>query len=565
MHCSFSLRTFLLWMAFVLSFGAIASAQVVVPEPARPDAAQRQFRVIERPQVGGAPVITLPDEGVDKILDGGTNFELKEVIIEGATAIPAANLRPLYSGLIGNKVTLGALRRLVADISAYYRNEGFILSRAVLPPQRVSGGTVRIAIIEGFINSVQLQGDVDADSILQSYARELKESKPLNAKQLERYLLLMEDTAGVTARAVLQPAAGVQGASDVIVTIQRRAVQGAFTLDNRGSRFLGPVQGGASFATNNLLTLDEQLEVRAINSILDSSELMLGQIRGEFPIGSEGTKLSVLASHVGTDAGHTIRNLDVQGQARTYSASITHPFIRSRKANLFGTLQGNVRDIDARSLGNKLYEDRLRTVSAGGAYDFTDSWMGVNRMDAAVTKGFGWDTDSDNNTRSRANGRPNFWKVGGEVSRLQAIDGPWAAFAAVSGQLSADPLLAPEEFALGGAAFGSGYDTAEVTGDSGLATRLELQYNESYSPDFLPQYQFYGFYDVGRVWNQNVNKVAGDRSRDSLASAGVGTRFDIIDPVSANLELAFPLTRNVAALGTDGDAPRLFFGLQYRY
>ncbi len=548
-----------------VAVASAASAQVVVPEPARPDATQRQFRVIERPSVGGAPVITFPEEAGDKVLSGGASFTLKDVKIEGASAISADRLAPLYSNMIGQKVTLGALRKLVSDITAFYRNEGYILSRAVLPPQRVSSGSVKIAIIEGFVNNVVLQGDVAEDSIIQSYARKLEQAKPLTAALLERYLLIIEDTAGVTARAVLQPAAGVTGASDVIVNVERKAYQGAFTLDNRGSRFLGPVQGGASFATNNLLTLDEQIELRVLNSLIDYDELSLGQLRAEFPIGAEGTKLSLLGSNVRTDAGHTIRDLDVEGHARTFSAMVTHPFIRSRKSNLYGNVQANIRHINASSLDDRLYEDKLRTLAAGGSYDFTDDWVGVNRMDALITKGFGWNDDSDNGVRSRANGRTNFWKFGGEVSRLQAIDGPWSLFGALSGQYSADPLLSVEEFALGGAAFGSGYDTAEVTGDSGLAGRLELQYSDSYSADFIPQYQFYGFYDVGRVWNRDINAAAGDEEHDSLASAGVGTRFNIIDPVSASLELAFPLTRDVAALGTDGDNPRLFFGLQYRY
>ena len=124
-------------------------------------------------------------------------------------------------------------------------------------------------------------------------------------------------------------------------------------------------------------------------------------------------------------------------------------------------------------------------------------------------------------------------------------------------------MLTAEQFGLGGASFGSAYDPSEITGDSGIAGRVELQYNRSGDFEYVPSYQLYGFYDIGNVWIRNNS--AGQKASESLADTGIGVRFNVMEPVSGGLELAVPLTRQVAADGQDGKSPRLFFSLAYHF
>ena len=82
--------------------------------------------------------------------------------------------------------------------------------------------------------------------------------------------------------------------------------------------------------------------------------------------------------------------------------------------------------------------------------------------------------------------------------------------------------------------------------------------------EYLKQYQVYGFYDIGKVWNREAI-VGTENSHDSLSSAGLGARLNLFDSVTAGVEGAVPLTRDVAARNGAGDNPRVFFNLQYRY
>jgi hemolysin activation/secretion protein len=152
-----------------------------------------------------------------------------------------------------------------------------------------------------------------------------------------------------------------------------------------------------------------------------------------------------------------------------------------------------------------------------------------------------------------------------DATRVQPISGPFSLEVAFSGQLSADALLASEEFGIGGPNFGRGYDPSEITGDSGAAGRFELQFNDTLAWAVIEDYQLYGFYDVGKVWNRDIQAGGGEDKTATLASTGIGARFNGPYDLSGNLEVAFPMTRDVLAQGQDGDNPRLYFGLNKRF
>lgn len=560
------LTTFLTSAAFPAFSQVVPGYGSALPSSSRPDIVERQNRIqTERPEVGGAPLINAPVRDGKKT-GSGPSFVLNNIKIEDSTTFSEDELKTVYADKIGTSIALDELNSIADDITAYYRNKGYILTRAVVPPQRAEKGVIRIRIVEGFVNEVKLQGDISSEnaSLIKEYAEKIRGAKPLNAATLERYLLLMEDLPGVEARAVLQPAAKTPGASDVIITIKRKAFDFGASLDNRGSRFIGQEQGALTATANNAMGLDEETQLRVSGTPFDGNELRFIEVRQEHQLGNEGTTLVASANRSLTHPGYTLTPFNIKGQSTALNIGVNHPVIRSRRDNWFVSTDFTARDVDVNALGSDLFHDRTRVVSVGTSYDFVDRLSAINRAEVRFGKGLSFGTGTDGQAKSRANGTNDFEKFVGKVTRIQPIDGPWSVFGAVNGQYAFQPLLASEEFVAGGPEFGTAYDPAEITGDSGVATRIELQNNQAVESRFLTQYQVYGFYDIGSVWNRGVT-LASDSKRDSLSSTGAGVRFNAQSALSGSLEAALPLTRDVAALGTDGKSPRLFFGLQYRY
>jgi hemolysin activation/secretion protein len=557
-------------LASLLSSTAIAQVRpTTIPSPAQPGQVEQHIQNGEtRPEVGGQPLITMPKETTKKNYDSSVTFTLKDIEFENLTAFTKADLLPDYKEYLGKKISLNTLNEIAEKVTVQYRNAGYILSRAVVPPQHIGDGIAKIRIVEGYINKVSFQGKDTNSGLLGRYASKISSAKPLDAQTLERYLLLINDLPGVSAHAVLVPAAGTPGASDVVVTIDDKKIDGSVTFDNRGSRYIGPVQAGLTANVNNLFGNYDRTQFHGVQTA-EYNELHYGQISHDEQLDSEGTKLTLSAAYTHTHPAFNEAFLNLDGEDKLFTAMVNHPFIRTRQTNLYGNVEFDIHDTQVESglFQSDFYKDHLRVARAGGAFDFVDGLAAVNKFDGQVSHGFSWEADSFPESTSNSNASPTFTKFAGTASRLQPISGPFDLYVAASGQWSADSLYIGEQFGIGGANFGSAYDPSEITGDSGADVRAELRYNRIGDFSLIPSYQFYGFYDLGKVWNKTDS--LGTPSDASLADAGVGLRFNASSPLTGSLELAAPLTRVVAADGTSGSSegyrPRIFFSLAYRY
>ncbi len=519
-------------------------------------------------QIAPMQTQTLPDVGT-KIQTGGAvtapagaekvKLTLKSVDIEGQTVYDDVQIHSVYDSMIGTTISLADVFGIADRLTAKYRNDGYILTQVVVPPQTIDGGHVKLRVVEGFVENVTIQGASRANpGWLEGYAEKLRAQKPLNSRALERYVLLINDLAGMNARAVLSPSK-TPGATDITLVVDQKPFDAFFQVDNRGTRFLGPLQLNAGVRFNNALGLYEGLNFQGVvtpDGMWSERELAFGAFTWQQPLNHEGTRLSTSISITDTDPGFTLTPFDVEGKAKSVNLDLTHPFIRSRNMNLYGTLKFNYLNSErSDNIPGGGAEDRLRILRAGGTFQFTDSWLGVNTLSAEASKGISFLNASDKGDArlTRALGDPQFFKMNAEVSRTQRITNIFEAFLSATGQLSSDTLLASEEFGVGGVNYGSAYDNSEITGEDGYAARLELRAN---NPVALPVnlLQLYTFLDGGEVHDPD-NAVPRDRRR-SIVSAGGGARVNLDDRFAGTLEVAVPMTADVQTEGDDN--PRLF-------
>jgi hemolysin activation/secretion protein len=94
--------------------------------------------------------------------------------------------------------------------------------------------------------------------------------------------------------------------------------------------------------------------------------------------------------------------------------------------------------------------------------------------------------------------------------------------------------------------FNRGFDPSEITGDSGIAGRIEPRIVLADQMSVVSGLQLFGFFEGGRVWQSQA--IAGVPNSQSLSSAGAGLRFLAFDRMNAELEWAKPLNTNVLAL-----------------
>ncbi len=248
---------------------------------------------------------------------------------------------------------------------------------------------------------------------------------------------------------------------------------------------------------------------------------------------SEGLTAFANASYSwGRPGTPQLRELDYKTRSTIVEAGVYYPVIRTREANV--TVTSFAYMSDNYSFTNldwfdPFQVDRLRGIRGRVDADVADKLNGINQFSFTVSRGiegFG-STDNGNPLASRLVGRVDFTKFEGLVSRLQPLFGPLSALVSAYGQYAGNSLLVPEQCGYGGRVFGRAYDPSELLGDHCWMASGELRYDIPGGALPVPDTQFYGYADKGRVYiiERAVGTALTNANNLKGASAGGGVRL----------------------------------------
>lgn len=500
----------------------------------------------------------------------GIKFKLTRVVLEGNTVFSYPQLEPLFAKKVNTTITVADLFRLVENITNFYRNHGYILSRAILPPQHVENGIVVIRIIEGFIQDVSVIGNPrGSQKLVQAYGRNIAKDRPVRVQTMEYYLLLANEIPGTTARAVLAPSKTTVGASDLSLAAYNKIITGYFSYDNYGTRYIGPQEDTLSLSANSIFRSGDSTQV-TYGTTPKGRELRYFDMNMNTPLGSDGLRWIFGGNDSRTRPLFTLAPLEINGDAKTFYTSIQYPVVRTQAASV--TLSASFNYFDSQVLtilDALLYRDHLRPIQVGGTATIIDHYGGNNLLNFYFRKGLNFlgatTNTSPTATTSRPGGRGDFTKMTFQASRLQQLFWRFSMFGLVQGQYAFNPLLTSEQFGFGGSQVGRGYDAAEIIGDRGFAGSAEMRMDFFPGKILLQTLELYYYYDAGVIWNIKFNP--GVNMKSSATSTGFGARFSLLKYLFGNLMFTQPLTKQVAALEIIGEGrrPRIFFSLTAQF
>ena len=242
-----------------------AAAQIGRPAPPLPSAAaptrqqlkqQLSPRFEPLPETAGGPV---EEEQAPAPLaePSALSFILRGVSIENATIYSEAELRPIYEPFLGTEVTLGGLREIANRIENRYRDDGYVATRVIIPPQAITDGVPTLEVYEGKIIYYEINGDIGP--VKKRIARLLDNlitGEPARWSELERYLLLARDLPGISLTGTLRSAGeSAPGGIILVVDTARKAVDGFVGSQNLNAESTGPftIAGGAAHELGHAL------------------------------------------------------------------------------------------------------------------------------------------------------------------------------------------------------------------------------------------------------------------------------------------------------------------------
>jgi hemolysin activation/secretion protein len=525
----------------------ILDALAAVPAQAQsapgfdPRQAERKFDAQSEQRAPGPPLRAPRASFAKSKADPTPLLLLHKVSVDGAHAIAPDAIARAYQGYLGKKVSQADLAAMANAISAAYRAAGFHLSRAIVPPQDVAAGHIRVQVIEGRVAELVVKGEGAEIFGVRAMLQPVLAEQPARLDTLQRQLLLLNDRPGLRIiDTQVEEIGTATGRFRLVVQVQTWRVYLSAGLDNLGSASVGPWQAYSTAAFNSIGVAGDTLAVNLSTVPDDPSELKFGRIAYDAPIGIDGIRIGGSAFHSDVHPGDERRQFDTR--TRTDNAELRASFVphKSQTSSLAFTLAAAMTEASSDDVFGGIYHDRVRTLGLSADYRLQDSFKGTNYLTAGFRQGldiFGASRPGDD-FLSRDGASGEFSVFNAWYTRLQTIDDAWSVKLSGAAQLASAPMLLSQQFYLGGAAFGRGYGGAEISGDNGVAGSLEIRFDQTVNFAYLNRYQLYGFLDTGAVWNHGDGWLDGA----SLASVGAGIRVTLHDQLQLGVAVAKPLT-----------------------
>ena len=450
-----------------------------------------------------------------------------------APAALVAALPTLLAPYVGPGRGYEDLVNAAADVTRYLQREaGYYLGYAYLPEQAPRDGIIRIEVLEGRLDRIELVWPADLPiprALIEAYLARLKSGEILQVGDIERVVFLINDLRGISARfEVLQGAQPgfaslrVTGAADNRWTAKADA-------DLNGSRYLGLARFGALLAGNSLLGRGDALTVNGLAST--TGGLLFGLVGYTLPVGSDGVKVGSSLSVVRYQLDKGEFPLGVNGDAVTMNAYALYPWVRSRNLNLFvvGTLDLK-HNVDRQDVGNTALTRQINSATVGITGDLRDSVFGgaVSAFDASVASG---SVRYQDGPRDGLDDGSRFSKITLGLNRLQnLVDGRLMLYAALRGQWALANLDTIEQFRVGGPDGVRAFSPGEGTGDSGVVLNLELRLlpPEAWLGRLARETVFSLFYDHGEVQFRHdpSRQLASFVNRATYSGAGLSVAWE---------------------------------------
>ncbi len=395
-------------------------------------------------------------------------LKLRRVIVMGAETLPASLFEDIWSSFRGQMVSQADLLEIAAKMTSLYREKGYFLSRAIIPPQDIASGTVRVQVIEGQISSITIKGDETNRFGAHRLLRELVRPGPAVLSVVERKLLLVNDLPGVKIQDTAFTEEGeASGRFTLVVALETWRLHSAQGVDNTGSQAVGPWQSYATAAVNSALVAGDSTSLSLSTVPNLPKQLFFGRFSYDAPLGGDGVRVGGSALYSDVAPGD-FRQL-VKNHTQTQSFELRGSFVpyQTRKSAVTVVASLGLTDVSEKDMAGTRYDDHLRTISLLGSYRFQDDLGGFNAFSLVYRQGLSLlgATVKGSPLASRPGASGEFTTVGVTMVRVQKLTEAWSLKAGGGGQYSPTPLLLSQQYYLGSAGLGPGY----VSGDSGLS------------------------------------------------------------------------------------------------
>ncbi|MGB3513946.1 MAG: ShlB/FhaC/HecB family hemolysin secretion/activation protein [Microcoleaceae cyanobacterium] len=512
-----------------------------LPQPTQPE--EPKDRELQKPP----PSQPLPDEPTQQI-------PVQRILVLGSTILTSEEINTIIGPLEGRLVTLSELRQVADKITEIYLERGYITSRAILPPQTITEGVVKIQILEGILGEIQVEGTKRLHNSYIERRVRLGAGKPLDTAKLENQLRLLRanplfENVEASLRASENP-----GESVLVVRVSETdPFEVSLSTDNYSPPTVGSERVGTTLLHRNLTGRGDFFVASYNTTRLFDDESDVFDFIYNLPINAmNGTVQVRIAPNSNRITQNDFEDFEISGTTDVYEFSYRQPLLRNPRAE-FAVSVGlsyqrtetflndelfNFSQLDPNSTSEddginsttviRLGQDYIRRDPQGAWALRSQFNIGTGLFDATVRK----DPEPDGYFLS--------WL--GQVQRVQRLNADHLLIVQGDVQLSSTGVLPYQQFIIGGGLSLRGYRQNVRSGDNGFRFSIEDRITVYRDESGLPLIQLTPFIDIGAVWNDggNPNNEFLPEQR-FLAGAGMGLIWQPLPQFNLRLDYGVPL------------------------
>jgi hemolysin activation/secretion protein len=453
----------------------------------------------------------------------GATVTVQQFTFTGNTLLNTEQLQRSLNAYLNRPLDFNQLQEAAFAVATAYREAGWIV-RTYLPAQDVQQGSVTIQILESIFAGATVNGTpagrVAPSQVIDILHFRLPIGAPLNARALDRGLLLMNDLPGVAVSGRLTVGQAERETGVALTLGDEPLFTGNAGLDNQGARSTGSSRLTFSGTVNSPAGLADQLQASAIHT--EGSDYM--RLGYSVPIGVDGWRVGASTSQLQYRliAPEFVAPVDLQGRGTSNAAGLdaSYPLVRSRLRNIYLQANYETKRFDNELSGVTTTRYKSDVLSLGLSANNVDDFSGGGSTVASLTYSNGQlNLDGSPNLASDAvttQTAGSFSKLRYSLYRHQNLSGPLSLAAALSGQVAGKNLDSSENFTLGGTGGVRAYAASEGAGADANVINLDLQWR---IPNGIT---LSGFYDYGEVQVNHNNNFTGALTLNNYSLKGLG-------------------------------------------
>lgn len=483
----------------------------------------------------------------NKAVEKELSFNVFEFKVDGNTVLPAGKIEEAVYPFLGETKTIADVDKARVALEKTYQDAGYLTVTVSIPQQEVDAGIVTLKVTEGTVERLRItESKYTSLAEVKSRVAEFGEGKVPHFPTAQTQLGTVNRGQNRQVTPVLR-AGKSPGKVEVDLKVQDQLpLHGNLELNDRYAPDTTKTRLNGGIRYENLWQKDHSIGIGFQVSPEDFSEVQV--VSGTYVIPRLNGDYFAAYGVISNSDISAVGDVTVIGKGNIVGARYIHPLPLVENYYHSVTAGADYKDFkEAVNLsGAGGFDNPIAYVAFmlgyDGTYQTETSQAQFNFTANFAPRALG--NSEEEFLLRRDNAKPNYAYIRSDLKYTQKLPNDWAVQARLSGQLTNEPLVGVEQFAIGGVDSVRGYLESSELGDSGIFTSVELRTppfkkfmkNKNYI-DYIKDFYAFSFIDAG--YSRIYDPLDGQDKSSNISSAGLGLKLKTTKGIFTNLDYAY--------------------------